>query len=69
MEVKVIDRKKTKVRDAWAYIWNGREISERKAEIIKKVETIEKENFVIEERVYYWIKYSSPNGLYYGKMD
>ena len=29
MEVKVIDRKKTKVRDAWAYIWNGREISER----------------------------------------
>lgn len=64
MEAKVIKVKREKVRDAWVYVWQNRDISERKAEIIKEVETIQKENFVIEERVYYWLKYSSPNGSY-----
>lgn len=64
MEVKVIERKKTKVRDAWVYVWQNRDISERKGEILKEIKTIQKENFVIEERVYYWLKYSSPNGSY-----
>lgn len=64
MEAKVIKVKKEKVRDAWVYVWQNRDISERKAEIIKEVNTIQKENFVIEERVYYWLKYSSPNGSY-----
>lgn len=64
MEAKVIKVKREKVRDAWVYVWQNRDISERKAEIIKEVKTIQKENFVIEERVYYWLKYSSPNGSY-----
>lgn len=64
MEAKVIKVKKEKVRDAWVYVWQNRDISKRKAEIIKEVNTIQKENFVIEERVYYWLKYSSPNGSY-----
>lgn len=64
MKEKVIKVKKEKVRDVWVYVWQNRDISERKAEIIKKVETMQKENFVIEERVYYWLKYSSPNGSY-----
>lgn len=64
MEAKVIKVKKEKVRDAWVYVWQNRDISERKAEIIKEVKTIQKENFVIGERVYYWLKYSSPNGSY-----
>lgn len=64
MKEKVIKVKKEKVRDAWVYVWQNRDISERKAEIIKEVKTMQKENFVIEERVYYWLKYSSPNGSY-----
>lgn len=64
MEEKVIERKRQKVRDAWVYLWKGREISERKAEIIKEVEKIQKKNFVIEERTYYRLKYGSHNGTY-----
>lgn len=64
MKEKVIKVKKEKVRDVWVYVWQNRDISERKAEIIKEVKTMQKENFVIEERVYYWLKYSSPNGSY-----
>ena len=64
MKEKVIKVKKEKVRDAWVYVWQNRDISERKAEIIKEVKTIQKENFVIEEKVYYRLKYSSPNGTY-----
>lgn len=50
MKEKVIKVKKEKVRDAWVYVWQNRDISERKAEIIKEVKTIQKENFVIEEK-------------------